>query len=320
MALGEFELIRRYFKRQSQRAEVLLGIGDDAAVLAVPSDKRLVVTVDTIVAGIHFPEDTSAYDIGYRALAVNLSDLAAMGAQPAWITLSLSVPNAEAGWIESFAAGLFDLATRHQVELIGGDTVRGPLSITVQAMGLVETDRWLTRSGAKPGDGIYVSGIPGEAAAGLHVIQHKPADSAASRVLRDRFSHPTPRVSLGRRLRTIASASMDVSDGLLTDLDKLCEASACGAHVQLESLPHSTSMQTLFDAALCEQFSLAGGDDYELLFTIPQEKEKELRALSLETAVTRIGSVVVEREVLCYRNAVPVAVTVRGYDHFLVCS
>jgi thiamine-monophosphate kinase len=320
MALGEFELIRRYFKRRSQRAEVLLGIGDDAAVLAIPPDKRLVVTVDTIVAGIHFPEDTPASDIGHRALAVNLSDLAAMGAQPAWITLSLSLPTAEPRWIEDFAAGLFALATTHQVELIGGDTVRGPLSITVQAMGLVETDRWLTRSGAKPGDGIYVSGVPGEAAAGLHVIQHKFADTAASRALRDRFAYPTPRVSLGRQLRMIASAAMDVSDGLLTDLDKLCEASACGAHVQLDLLPESTSMRALFDAAQCEKFSLAGGDDYELLFTIPPEKEKELHASVSEAAVTRIGSVVDDREVLCYRNAEPVNVTLRGYDHFLVRS
>lgn len=318
MALGEFELIRRYFKRHSRRAEVLLGIGDDAAVLAIPADRRLVVTVDTIVAGIHFPEGTSAGDIGYRALAVNLSDLAAMGAQPAWITLSLSLPEAQPRWIEDFAAGLFELANKHGVDLIGGDTVRGPLSITVQAMGLVETDRWLTRSGAQTGDAIYVSGIPGEAAAGLNVIQHPLADSAAARFLRQRFAQPEPRISLGRQLRTIASAAMDISDGLLADLDKLCEASSCGAHLQLKSLPYSQSMHELFDAAQCEQFTLAGGDDYELLFTVPREKDSELQALSLEQVITHIGTIAPERQVICYRGDEPVNVALRGYDHFAV--
>src|SRR5690606_17779208 len=171
MALGEFELIARFFAKHPARADVRVGIGDDAAVLDTRSDRKLVAAVDTIVEGVHFPTGTGAADIGYRALAVNLSDLAAMGAEPSWFTLSLSLPQSEERWIEQFASGLFELAREHGLELVGGDTVKGPLVVTVQIAGWVESDRWLARKGARPGDAIMISGVPGEAAAGLATLQ-----------------------------------------------------------------------------------------------------------------------------------------------------
>ena len=316
MGLGEFEVIRRYFARANTRSDVLLGVGDDAAVLCVPSDRRLVVTVDAIIEGVHFPNDTSAEDIGYRALAVNLSDLAAMGAQPAWFTLALSLPQAHEAWLQGFARGLFDLAAQHHIELVGGDTVRGPLVITVQAMGLTEADRWLTRSGAKPGDAIYVSGNPGEAAAGLHIMQNSLPETAASRWLVQRFLRPSPRITLGRVLRLLANAAMDISDGLLIDLEKLCVASHCGATVELHSLPHSSSMHDTFDAATCERLALSGGDDYELLFTVPPQHEAEFSRLAVDPPCHRIGRITSGSGVLCTRDAKEVAIDVRGFDHF----
>jgi thiamine-monophosphate kinase len=239
MSDGEFDIIAKYFDRRTTRGDVLLGIGDDAAVLSVPADRRLVVAMDTIVEGVHFPQGTAAADIGYRALAVNLSDLAAMGAQPAWMTLSLSAPVSDAAWFEGFSRGLFELAERYHVALVGGDTVKGPLVVTVQIAGIVETDRWLTRAGARPGDLLFVSGAPGEAAAGLAAIQRTLPITSATQQLRQRFVRPEPRVSLGRQLRGIATAAMDVSDGLLTDLDKLTAASGCGARVDVDALPLS---------------------------------------------------------------------------------
>src|SRR5215831_754974 len=171
--MSEFELIAKYFTRKAKRRDVLLGVGDDAAVLKVPNDRRLIAAVDTIVEGVHFPVGTDAEAIGYRALAVNLSDIAAMGAEPAWATLSLSLPREDSNWLAQFSSGLYRLADQYNVDLVGGDTVRGQLAATISILGLVETDRCLTRGGAKPGDTIFVSGVPGEAAAGLALMQKK---------------------------------------------------------------------------------------------------------------------------------------------------
>ncbi|HEY6643604.1 thiamine-phosphate kinase [Povalibacter sp.] len=311
MSLGEFDIIARYFTQADARSDVLLGIGDDAAVVAIPPDRRLVVAMDTIVEGVHFPAGTDAADIGYRALAVNLSDIAAMGAQPSWMTLSLSLPHSAISWLERFSAGLLDLARHHGVSLIGGDTVKGPMVITVQVAGLVETDRWLTRAGARAGDLLFISGTPGEAAAGLASIQQGVPQSAASRHLQRRFLRPEPRVSLGRELRTLASAAMDVSDGLLTDLDKLCAASHCGARVDIDKVPTSAAMQELFDAATCADFALAGGDDYELLFTVSPD-----RAAAVPASASCIGVITEGTTVSCLRDGQPVTVARRGYDHF----
>jgi len=317
MSLGEFDIIARYFANRGARRDVLLGIGDDAAVLEVQHDRKLVVAMDTVVDGVHFPVGTGAADVGYRALAVNLSDLAAMGAQPAWMTLSLSLPTADERWLEGFAAGLFEIADRFGVALVGGDTVKGPLVITIQVAGWVEPDRWLTRSGAQPGDLVFVSGIVGEAAAGLAVIQQQLADTSATTVLRERFLRPEPRVTLGRSLRTVASAAMDVSDGLLTDLGKLCAASGCGARVDVDRLPPSAAMAQMFAADICVDYALAGGDDYEILFTIaPQYAARVARDLNAICACTQIGVITSQRGVECWQGRQLYSVKHTGYDHF----
>jgi thiamine-monophosphate kinase len=317
MSLGEFDIIARYFARKSARGDVLLGIGDDAAVLDSQPGRKLVIAMDTIVEGVHFPVDTDAADIGYRALAVNLSDIAAMGAEPAWMTLSLCLPRANEQWLSGFANGLFELAQDYGIALVGGDTVRGPLVITVQIAGWVEQNRWLTRSGAKPGDLLFVSGIPGEAAAGLSVIQRRMMGGEAGSFLKHRFLRPRPRVELGLQLRNVATAAMDVSDGLLTDLKKLCAASACGAQLNVDSLPESASMRELFEADDGLQFALAGGDDYELLFTLPPERVGALRnALQLQQRVTQIGVITADTSVHCLRDGQPFRIKRSGYDHF----
>lgn len=319
---GEFEIISRYFSRGSTRSDVALGIGDDAALLQVPADRLLVAAMDTIVQGVHFPIGTTPRSVGHRALAVNLSDLAAMGADPAWALLSLSLPESDAGWLQEFSSGFHELARRFNVALVGGDTVRGPLVITVQVLGLIEPDHALTRDGARPGDMVYVSGIPGEAAAGLAVIQRPRDDDPASERLRRRFDLPEPRVQLGRRLRTIASAAMDISDGLLGDLGKLCQASGCAAVIELERLPASPAMLAVFDAPSAETFALTGGDDYELLFTVPAARVRDFEEAcgTVEPRCTRIGRIT-QREaggalVTCERAGQAVSVAAAGYDHF----
>lgn len=321
MSLGEFDIIARYFARNSARGDVLLGVGDDAAVVDSHAGRKLVVAIDTIVEGVHFLADTDAADIGYRALAVNLSDLAAMGAEPAWMTLSLSLPRANEQWLGGFATGLFELADEYNVALIGGDTVRGPLVITVQIAGWVEADKWLTRSGARPGDLLFVSGIPGEAAAGLAVIQRRIVGGEPAAFLKHRFLRPRPRLELGRQLRTVATAAMDVSDGVLTDLKKLCAASGVGAQLSVDLLPESAAMNELFEADECLQYALGGGDDYELLFTLPPERASSvLSTLQLQQRVTQIGVITAataaEPAVQCLRAGRPFRIKRAGYDHF----
>jgi thiamine-monophosphate kinase len=319
MSLGEFDIIARYFASHDHRADVLLGVGDDAAVLATPPGRRLVVALDTIVEGVHFPRNIDASAVGYRALAVNLSDIAAMGAEPSWMTLSLSLPEAAEPWVAGFATGLLELAEQYDVALVGGDTVRGPLVVTVQLAGWVEEDRWLTRSGARPGDLLMVSGVLGEAAAGLHVIQqHMPLTETTAQ-LQWRFLRPRPRVALGRQLRTMATAAMDVSDGLLIDLQKLCAASHCGALLSIDALPPSPAMRELFDEDAAIDYALAGGDDYELIFTLPPERLPDLLA-QRDPAVplASIGVIVAGSGVQCERGGQPFVPKRVGYDHFLV--
>lgn len=328
MSLGEFDLIARYFTPATYSADVLLGVGDDAAVLDVPAGFKLVAAVDTIVAGIHFPRETTPRDIAYRALAVNLSDMAAMGAQPRWFTLSLCLPATDETWLAEFAAGLNELAQPLKLQLVGGDTVKGPLNVSVQILGCVEADRWLTRSGAQAGDVIFVSGVPGEAAAGLQlmikpfVLHNLQSDVRHRDYLLQRFLRPVPRIALGRALRRRASAAMDISDGLLADLKKLCRASNCGAELELESLPRSIAAQALFDVSRCEQFSLCGGDDYELLFTVHPDDLLAVEAALAECDVpcTPIGRITADTQVRCCRNAEPVVINDTGYDHFGTAS
>jgi thiamine-monophosphate kinase len=330
MSFGEFDIIRKYFAPGAPRSDVLLGIGDDAAVLEVGGARKLVVAMDTVVEGVHFPAGTAAADIGHRALAVNLSDLAAMGAEPSWMTLSLALPHADEAWVADFAAGLMALARAHSVALVGGDTVRGPLAVTIQIGGWVEADAWLTRSGARPGDVLFVSGTPGDAAAGLDLLQRKlqaPVSTQdAAEQLRARFLRPQPRVQLGRALRAVASAAIDISDGLLTDLDKLCGASACGARLEVDALPISASLRVLCVPDACVQYALAGGDDYEIMFSVPPSRLAQVAALRDVTGdepdgtlpnCTRIGEITSTRSVECTRAGQPFSAVRRGYEHFV---
>lgn len=315
MSLGEFDIIERFFAAHASRADVRLGIGDDAAVMDAPADQKLVLAMDTLVEGVHFLVNTDAFDIGHRALAVNLSDLAAMGAIPSWMSLSLALPHANAEWLGQFASGLFALAKEHDVQLIGGDTVRGPLVITVQVGGWVEPDRWLTRAGAKPGDVLFVSGSLGDAAAGLEIMRGNSSSNPASSYLLNRFLRPQPRVALGRQLRCIASAAMDVSDGLMADVGKLCKASACGVTIDADSLPLSPALRESFPIASALQYAMTGGDDYELIFTVPKQSLAQLAAVDA-TTMTRIGVIDDLPGVRCIRGGRPIEIAVGGYDHF----
>jgi thiamine-monophosphate kinase len=314
--LGEFDLIERFFSRGSGRRDVLLGVGDDAALLEVPPGRALVAAVDTLVEGRHFLPDAPPDSVGHQALAVNLSDLAAMGADPAWALLSLSVPESDEAWLQSFAAGLFSLAEQHGVALVGGDTVRGPRVVTVTALGFVEPAKALRRDGAKPGDLLFVSGWPGEAAAGLEALRSGRTQGAADRLVR-RHQYAEPRLDLGRALRGMASAAMDVSDGLHGDLQKLCRASGVGARLDLERLPVSAELAGRRSRADCERCVLFGGDDYELLFTVPAERAAEVEAAATPALpVHHIGVIEGEAGVRCERGGRLEPVRGGGYDHF----
>ncbi len=293
----------------------MLGVGDDAALLRVPQDRELVVATDTLVEGRHFLAGIEARSVGHQALAVNLSDLAAMGAEPAWALLSLSLPEVDEAWLDEFAAGFFALADRCGIELVGGDTVRGPRVITVTALGLVEPGTALRRDGARPGDGVYVSGTPGEAAAGLELLRNGRREQAPGLVRRQLYAEP--RLALGRALRGLASAAMDVSDGLAGDLARLCAASGVGAELQLERLPVSAGLRASLPPAEAEHCVLYGGDDYELLFTLPAARETRLAdAIGESCTVTRIGRIVAQGGLRAWRDDRVVDIEARGHDHF----
>jgi thiamine-monophosphate kinase len=321
--LGEFDLIAKYFTRRSARTDVLLGVGDDAALLAVPPGRVLVAATDTLVEGRHFLAGTPPGSIGHNALAVNLSDLAAMGAEPAWALLSLSLPSPDESWLEQFAGGLLALADSFGVALVGGDTVRGPLVVTVEVLGFVEPTRALRRSGARPGDLLYVSGWPGESAAGLEILRRTGRFDETADPLVRRHLFAEPRVALGRELGGLASAAMDVSDGLLGDLRKLCAASGAGATLELESLPVSAALRARCTPAECEHWVLAGGDDYELLFTAPASAQAAIESLDRDAAaggrprLTRIGRIEAGQAVRCTRAGRAVDVAEAGFDHFV---
>ncbi|TPG08542.1 thiamine-phosphate kinase [Rhodanobacter glycinis] len=295
----EFRLIERIRELTAQpRDDVRIGIGDDAAVLAVPAGQELAVAIDTLVEGVHFPRGTAAADIGWKALAVNLSDLAAMGASPAWALLALTLPDADAAFVEGLAEGFAKLAQPHRLALVGGDTTRGPLSISVAVHGFVPPGKALVRSGARVGDAVLVTGTLGDAAAGLHALQPPLRDDDPRASLREflieRLNRPTPRLAAGTALRGQASACIDISDGLLADLGHVCVASGVGAEIDAALLPRSSALMALYDEAGALQFALSGGDDYELCFTVPAQRLADVQAdLSrLGCGVTRIGRIV----------------------------
>ena len=317
-ALGEFELIRRYFERPVRRAA--LGVGDDCALLALAPGMQLAVSTDMLVEGRHFLSTVPPSRLGHKALAVNLSDLAACGARPLAFTLALSLPRADEAFVAGLAEGLLALAAAHDIELVGGDTTAGPLNLCITVMGEVPAGQALLRSGARPGDELWVSGQLGDARLALEVFRGRLAlDAAALEQVRAAMEQPQPRVQLGLALRGVASATIDLSDGLIGDLGHILQRSGVGAQVELDRLPHS-SVLAAQPEALRQECLLAGGDDYELLFCAPAAHHDAVLAAGRRAGVPvqRIGHIL-DRPGLSVVNAAGQAVALQGlqaFDHF----
>ncbi|WP_431067299.1 thiamine-phosphate kinase [Methylotuvimicrobium sp.] len=311
MPTAEFDLIGRFFAgKKSLNAVTELGIGDDCALLNVPAGYRLAVTADTMVENVHFLAGADPCDLGYKLLAVNLSDLASMGAEPIAVTLALTLPDVDESWLERFAEGFFELAAHYRIDLVGGDTTSGPLTLTVQAMGIVPAGQALRRSGARPGDGVYVTGKLGDAGLGLKIAQGdfcstQPHDSL------ERFNRPKPRVEEGLALRNIARSCIDVSDGLAQDLGHILKQSSVGACLDWESLPLSGAVKAYIETTGDWTMPLRAGDDYELCFTVPADK-----AASLTGSFTRIGVIEDSPRLRIHRLGTTELLRVQGFEHF----
>lgn len=320
--MNEFELIRQFFQREqveSPPAGVVLGIGDDGALLQPPPDKQLAVSVDTLVADVHFPADADPEQIAERALRVNLSDLAAMGADPLWFTLALTLPDTDEDWLRAFSRGLFRVAREFNCALVGGDTTAGPLSITLQVMGAVTPHLALRRDGASPGDYVVVTNYLGDGAAALAVIQQRvQLEAEHETYLRERFYCPQPRLYEAGLLRGIASAALDISDGLVADLGHICAASDLAAILDVDNLPLSPASLAAGDLDQARHWALTGGDDYELCFTVSPGKMPELAMLIAEGKLnaTVVGELIPGRGVTCELHGEPFELTRQGYQHF----
>jgi thiamine-monophosphate kinase len=329
--MREFELIQKFFQHEQAdllleekaQASVVLGIGDDCALLQIPANKQLAISVDTLVADVHFPIDAKPDDIAERALRTNLSDLAAMGAEPLWFTLALTLPKdsdyVNEEWLRSFSRGLFRTANQYEIVLVGGDTTSGSLSITIQAMGAVESRQALRRDGASIGDFVCVTNYVGDGAAALAVIQNRVTlNSSHEEYLRERFYRPVPRLIEAKLLQGIASAALDISDGLVADLNHICEASDLGAIIDVENLPLSPALLAINDLLQARTWALSGGDDYELCFTVPPEKLPELAMLIAQGEIhaTVIGEIIAGSGVHCELDGEAFELTTPGYQHF----
>ena len=296
--IGEFDLIQRFFKTGAQampsHSSITLGIGDDCAVLQPTSDEELAITTDMLVEGRHFLADTNPEQLGRKALAVNLSDLAAMGAKPLGFTLALALPKADAAWLEGFSKGLFSIANEYSCALIGGDTTAGPLNICITAFGSTPTNKAIRRSGAKVGDDIWVSGELGDARLTLAALRHEISlPESDQHAIEHRMHQPVPRVELGIALRNLATAALDISDGLLGDLKHLLKQSQVDAEIFLDQLPKSAVLLRQSES-IQNQFAACGGDDYEICFTAPSRQRNAIEQLSssLNLRLTRIGQIV----------------------------
>jgi len=312
--MHEFELINLIKEislahQNTSSSYVTKSIGDDAAVLKIPNDHELVVSTDTLVDGVHFDSKLSAFEIGHKSLAVNLSDIAAMGAQPVHVTLNLTLPSIDRDWVEAFLNGFIKLATKYDLELVGGDLTKGPLSITVTAAGIVQEGASVLRSGANPGDGIYLSGPIGEAAFILNnyddLIDTSP------------LHLPEPHIDLGLALQAIASSMIDLSDGLSSDLNHILQSSQCGALIQATQLPLGKSLQSELSFTDAVNLALKGGDDYVLCFTVPEAKEQALNKLKLQfTDISKIGVITEDKQFLVELENETQVVKQQGYNHF----
>jgi len=293
--MDEFRLIERFFRRDSKSSGVVVGIGDDGAVVKTGTNEQTVLVTDTLVAGVHFPERTTPQDLGYKLLAVNLSDLAAMGAKPIWFLLNLVMPEADESWLHRFSTGMFSLAEQYGVELIGGDTARGPLCVSATVGGYVPSGTALRRNAANAGDELWVSGTLGDAAIGLDLIDGAfEVNDKDMTFLVDRLNRPKPRIELGLSLRAVATAGIDISDGLLADLGHvLNESGALGAIVDVSCLPLSPQAIGVCGESVARQKALNGGDDYEICFTVNPTQRSQINRLSeiCNVKLTCIGSV-----------------------------
>ncbi|MDN2661773.1 thiamine-phosphate kinase [Psychromonas sp. 14N.309.X.WAT.B.A12] len=301
MSQGEFDIIHKYFDRPAESEQgVTLGIGDDCAILDIPDGYQLVVTTDSLVSGVHFFEDVDPYRLGYKALAVNLSDIAAMGAEAKWVSLAITLPSIDEHWLSQFCRGFFALADKYNVRLIGGDTTKGPLSITVSAKGIVKRGQALRRDGARPGDLLCVSGVLGDGGLGLAVkLFSESCDKINNKqVFIDALELTEPRLILAKQLASYASSCIDISDGLSQDLIHILNKSQCHAQIELENLPFSAAMKQQIQQGHISQlqawqFAVSGGDDYELLFTVPAEKMPAFQQL--------ISTQLANSELVCYQ-------------------
>ncbi len=304
--MAEFSIIETYFNRAHQHS-VDLGVGDDSALLTPPPQQQLVICTDTLIAGRHFPLDTPAHAIGWKSVAVNLSDIAAMGAKPQSILLALSLPQIDHDWLKDFSQGLYDCCDQFGVSLIGGDTTQSPhLTISVTALGWIDTNQAVKRSGAQVDDYICVSGQVGDAAFGLQHPDHP---------LKQRLDYPTPRCQLGQQLKGLASSMIDVSDGLAQDLGHILKASQVGARLQLEQLPIAPTLQQLTQAQQW-QYALAGGDDYELCFTISPQNYQQLLQQQLDVKITVIGTITNSTGLTFEKDGKDHLLQFQGYQHF----
>ena len=317
--MNEFEIIRRYFESKDLPVSVKLGVGDDGAIIHNDPAKNLVVATDTLVSGVHFPADSSPCDIGYRSVVVNVSDIAAMGGKPEWMTLALSLRETNPEWLKGFSKGLFLASDEYSLNLIGGDLTKAEQNIiTIQMIGEVDTDAQLLRSNAQPGELLFVSGTLGDAAAGLEQFEKKVALNQYNQYLIERFFRPTARVDIGQAIMDYASSSIDISDGLIGDLKKIMSASDVGALINIEDIPLSKEMLKIYEPKKSQTFALSGGDDYELLFTAPAENLSKIMDISKEKdqKITHIGNITENKNLECRKEGVTYEYQDEGYLHF----
>lgn len=318
--MSEFDLIARYFTRPVRHSALTLGVGDDCALLQPRADHELAISTDMLVEGRHFFTDANANALGHKSLAVNLSDLAAMGAEPLAFTLALALPSIDENWLSAFSKGLFDLADQHNIALIGGDTTKGPLTMSITVFGDIPTGQALRRSQAKVGDDIWVSGTLGDARLALSAMQGKLVlETHAFNQAAVHLHRPTPRIALGMALRDIAHAAIDISDGLLGDLQHVLKQSNVGATLQADDLPIGVILKSTQSTTVCHEFALNGGDDYELCFTAPTTKREAVHhaATKANTVVTRIGQITMAGEINILNAAgEALAISSNSYDHF----
>jgi thiamine-monophosphate kinase len=319
----EFSLIEKYFTYDAVREDVALGVGDDCALLNPPPSKQLAVTLDTLVAGVHFPESSSPEDIAYKSLAVSLSDLASMGAEPAWATLALTLPDSNESWLQKFSASFRQTLQAYNVQLIGGDTTQGPLSITVQLTGFVDVGKAMQRDAAQPGDRIYVTGCLGDAALGLSLLNaHDFPDVAIKNACIENLNRPVPRVEFAQKALEHCQCAIDISDGLVSDLGHILKASDCGAKVYYDLIPASTAFhqcQTYLKELDYAKMLLAGGDDYELCLVASADNETALFSLaeSMNVALTHIGDIDPSGELaVINKRGESIELNATGYEHF----